>query len=225
LNREENHSQPVRRLLFCTGEDFGLSALRIASLGNRACLRALRSGDRSWRDAKGAQHCRIAVRVPRIRSCLDRSPRSGAAKRFARPPAACRGRVAVLPWIDRYPRGGLHDRERHCSLRSAFKSSLFPQLSPSLRPLSLTPLAKGRCAQLFGVDHSPGISSLGEQLTKVRTGKLDRGSQFDLSPVRGIPGGPFMALEDVGSVVAVSQCSERVPKANLGSKLTLQLSQ
>jgi hypothetical protein len=42
------------------GEDFGLSALRIASLANRTCLRALRGGDRSRVDAR-EQYCRIAV--------------------------------------------------------------------------------------------------------------------------------------------------------------------
>ena len=38
--------------------------------------------------------------------------------------------------------------------------------------------------------YSPGISSLGEPLKRVQTGKSDRGSQSDPSPVRGIPGGP-----------------------------------
>jgi hypothetical protein len=92
------------------GEDFGLSALRIASLANRTCLRALRGGDRSRVDAKGAQYCRIAVCLRHICGRLNRSPGLGAAKRLASPPAECRERVAVLPWIDSYPRGGLHDR-------------------------------------------------------------------------------------------------------------------
>ena len=125
-----------RRLLCCQSEDFGLPALRIASLGDRAGLCALRGGDRSRGDAKGAQYCRIAVRLRRIRGRLDRSPRSGAAKRFARPPAECRERVAVLPWIDSYPRGGLHDRQGRCLPLSALKSSFFPQLSPLVRLLS-----------------------------------------------------------------------------------------
>ena len=73
------------------------------------------------------------------------------------------------------------------------------------------PLAKGRCAQLLGVHHSPGISSLGERLTKVRTGKLDRARSPICRQCVAFMECPFVELEDVRSVLSVSQGCQCVP--------------
>jgi hypothetical protein len=62
-----------------------------------------------------------------------------------------------------------------------------------------------------GVDHSPGISSLGGPLTRVRTGKSDRARSPICRQCGAFMERPFVALEDVRNVVSVSQGSQRVP--------------